>query len=426
MKIVLVNHTFQIPRFYKRWRMLAQQHPDLDVTLVTLKNYNWDIKGSMIFGTDTTLEGENIEESNFRIKCVSHETHKYRSWTSKEMVKVIRELQPDIVYHIGTHRQDSALQCIRTVKKYLRPESKAIIFSMRGPTMDVKYPQKRKSESIFHWGLRIANYLFLKKKLHYLNKYADAILCHYPIAVDCFRKEGFTKQIYMSTQVGFDPDIYHPDEMSRKRIREKYNFGDAFIFGAACRFIPDKGLFEIVNALPQEGNWKCLLMGKGTDEFTAALKQLIHARNLDDKVILTGYIDWKEIADYWNAIDCALHVPRTTETWQETFSLAVVQAMASGKAVIGNDSGSIPYQIGPDGILVHEGDEKELQNKIIWAITHPDEIKVIGKRMYNYAVNNFSIQHLNDQFYDIINDVYNGTYNKDLVDMVTYRTYNYN
>lgn len=84
MKIVLVNHTFQIPRFYKRWQMLAAQHPDLDVTLITLKSYEWDIKGSMIFGSDMIIEGKDIEEGNFRIISVSCETHKYRSWTSKE------------------------------------------------------------------------------------------------------------------------------------------------------------------------------------------------------------------------------------------------------------------------------------------------------------------------------------------------------
>ncbi len=421
MKIVLINHTFQIPRFYKRWKLLASQHPDLDVTLITLKSYEWDIKESMIFGSDTILEGENIDDGNFRIIAVSSEKHKYRSWTSKEMVDVIRKIQPDIVYHIGTHKQDSALQCIRTVRKYLSPKSKAIVFSMRGPTMNVVYPKKRKTESFFYWCLRFVNYQLLKKNLNYLNKNADAILCHYPDALDCFQKEGFYKPIYMSTQVGVDPDVYHPDENARERIREKYNLGDACVFGAACRFIPDKGLFEIVKALPKDGNWKCLLMGRGSEEFTNELKQLIHERNLDDKIILTGYVDWKDIAGYWNAIDCAIHVPRTTEIWQETFSLAVIQAMASGKPVIGNDSGSVPYQMGPDGILVPEGDIKSLHDKMMWVIGNPDKAKAIGLNMYNYAVNNFSIQHLNDQFYDIIHDVYNGTYDERLVDMVKYR-----
>lgn len=420
MKIVLVNHTFQIPRFYKRWQMLAAQHPDLDVTLITLKSYEWDIKGSMIFGSDMIIEGKDIEEGNFRIISVSCETHKYRSWTSKEMVEVIKKIKPDIVYHIGTHKQDSALQCIHAVRKYLGPKSKAIIFSMRGPAMNISYPVRRKTESVFYWWLRIFNYWQLKKKLRYLNNNADAVICHYPDAVRCFREEGFTKQIYMSTQVGVDPDIYHPDEAARKKVREKYNLGDAFVFGTACRFIPDKGLQEIIKALPSDGNWKCLLMGKGSEDYTNALKRLIHDRGLDGKIILTGYVDWKEIADYWNAIDCAVHVPRTTDIWQETFSLAVIQAMASGKPVIGNDSGSVPYQMGPNGILVHEGDIQDLHDKMEWVIAYPDKAKNIGDKMYDYAVNSFSIQHLNDQFYDIINDVYNGTYDKNLIDMVTY------
>ncbi len=421
MKIVLINHTFQIPRFYKRWKMLADEHPDLDVTLITLKSYGWDIKASMIFGSDTVLEGNNFEEGNFRIIAVSSENHKFRSWTSKEMVTVIRNLQPDIVYHIGTHKQDSALQSIHIVRKYLGPESKAMIFSMRGPTMNLQYPKKRKDESFAYRLLRIVNYWMLKKKIDYINRNADAILCHYPEAINCFRKEGFEKQIYMSTQVGVDPDVYYINECGRAKIRTKYNLGDSFVFGCACRFIPDKGLFEIIDALPQEGNWKCLLMGKGEDDFTNAVKERIRSRKLDDKVILTGYVEWNNIADYWNAIDCAVHVPRTTEIWQETFSLAVVQAMACGKPVIGNDSGSVPYQIGPDGILVPEGDVTALHDKMLWVMENPDKASEVGLRMRDYAVGSFSIQHLNDQFYDILYDVYNGTYNNKLVDMVLYR-----
>lgn len=417
-KIVLINHTFQIPRFYRRWQLFAEEHSDMDVTLLTPFSYNWDTAGSMIFGSDTKVVGQAVEEGSFRIIPIKTRSHKYIGWTSDDMVQYIKDNQPDFVYHLGIHNQISLLQCIRAVRKYV-PNGKVVAFSMRGPALSLRL--KKTKTTVAKWIARRVIYCLEWNKLKYFNKYCDAVVCHYPEAVDCFRREGFTKSIYMSTQVGVNPECYHPDLVQRDEIRNKFNLGDSFVFGAAARFIPSKGLFEIVDALPKVGNWKCLFMGKGTDEFTALLKARIADRGLQNKIILTGYVEWDEIAKFWNSIDCAIHVPQTTPEWEETFSLAVVQAMATAKPVIGNTSGSVPYQIGPHGIVVPEGDLKGLSAAMQRMADNPEEAKSIGAKMYDYAINNFSIQHLNDHFYDIVKDVVNGTYSENLVDMTEYR-----
>ena len=260
-------------------------------------------------------------------------------------------------------------------------------------------------------------YMLSYPRLKYVNKHVDAFFCHYPDALQSFKEEGFKKPIYMQTQVGFNKEWFHPDEEARKEIRDKYNLGDAFVFGSATRFTWDKGLDDIIAALPEEGNWKYLMMGSGNKEDEERLKAAIKARHLEDKVIMTGFVDWYDMTKYWNAIDCALHVPRSTYNWVETFSLSVVQAMASGKPIIGSDSGSVPYQIGPDGIIISEGDIDALRKNIIWAINNPEEAKKMGEKLMERTVNSFSIQHLNDLFYDTIIDIYNGVYDEKKIDM---------
>ena len=159
------------------------------------------------------------------------------------------------------------------------------------------------------------------------------------------------------------------------------------------------------------------MMGSGNEDEKVRLKKAISDRHLEDKVIMTGFVDWYEMTKYWNAIDCALHVPRSTYNWVETFSLSVVQAMASGKPIIGSDSGSVPYQIGPDGVIIKEGDVKTLNEKMLWMMSHPEEAKSMGERLMKRTVNSFSIQHLNDFFYATLLDVYNGVYDENKVDM---------
>ena len=214
-----------------------------------------------------------------------------------------------------------------------------------------------------------------------------------------------------------DTTVYKPMESERVQIREKYNLGDAFVFGSAIRLSADKGVFEILEALPPDGNYKFLLMGAGSDEDEHKIQNTIEKRGLSDKVVLTGFISNDEMYKYWNAVDCAIHVPRTTDNWVETFSLALVQAMATQICVIGNDSGSVPYQIGSDGIVVPEGDITSLRNAMIRVMNDNLFREQVAKKMRNRAENCFDIAHLTRCLYLVIKDLECGIVDSDHFDM---------
>ena len=182
-------------------------------------------------------------------------------------------------------------------------------------------------------------------------------------------------------------------------------------------------MYDIINALPKEGDWVYLMMGSGLENEERNLKELIKQRGLESKIIQPGFIPLKDMPKYWNAIDCMLHVPKKTLRWEETFSIALVQGMITGKPVIGSDSGSVPYQIGPDGIIVPEGDVHALHEKIEWILSHQDEAKTIGKKLQERTYNSFSIIHLDEMFYDtVMEDVLQDKYDEKKVDMANYKT----
>lgn len=416
-KIIIINHSFQINYFSRRWQLFAQQHPNVDVTLLAPTKYEWYVDEKYSYGKSTILEGKEREDGNFHTKLFRMENRKYLGWRSPDFKYLFFKIKPDIIYHIGTHNQDSLKQSIEIVRKYL-PETKVIAFSMRGPALNVKI-RKDKWNPVKWIGRRFF-YVYQKAHLAYINMHCKAFFCHYPDAVDCFRQEGYTGSIYMQTQVGVNTEWFHPDEVSRVEIRDKYNIGDAYVFGSATRFNLSKGLDDIVNALPLEGNWKYLMMGAGSEDDTARIQNLIKKRGLDDKIIMTGFVDWYDMAKYWNAIDCALHIPRTTERWEETFSLSIVQAMATGKPIIGNNSGSVPYQIGSDGLIISEGDIQAIHDKIEWVLSHEKKAQEIGKKMQYRADNCFSVQHLNDMFYETILDILQDKYDIAKIDMTNY------
>ena len=419
MKIVLINHTFQEERFYKRWKLLAEAHPDLDVTLLAPESYKWGGGAALTYGKSYVQEGKTVESDRFHIRLIRLERHRYSSWTSQDMVDAILEIKPDIVYHIGEHTQDSLMQLLDLKKSNKLPNTKFIAFSMRGHQHALRI---EKDSNPLVQLRKLVLYFVKKNKIKKLNKYCDAIFCHYPDGRDEFIREGYAGPIYMQTQVGVDIDVFHTSQEAREKIREKYGIGDAYLFGSASRFNASKGLSEIIAALPEEGNWKYLMMGHGRDDEVEKIKNEIAERGLQDKIILTGYINnWPDMAEHWNALDCAVHMPLTTPQWEETFSLALVQAMATGLPVVGSSSGSVPYQIGPDGIVLPEGDIEKMRETFTYLMNNAEEGKKIGAKMKERAVNCFDIRPLNNLFYDTIVDVKDGVFDENKTDMAAYK-----
>jgi len=417
MKIVLINHTFQINYFSRRWKLFADSYPDVEVYLLAPSKFKWYGKGYS-FGNDAVRETEEYDDGNIH-RRVYRVNERNWGWTSPDFRSLFKKIQPDIIYYLGFHTQLSLAQVIR-VKNRVVPNAKMMAFSMRGPYHDLHLYLK--GLSVIKKIKRTASYLISKRILSIVNNNCDAIFCHYPDALECFRKEGYKGPIYMQTQVGVNTEWFYADQNKRNEIREKYHLGDSYVFGSATRFTKDKGLFDIIKALPKEGDWKFLMMGSGNDAQEEEIKNAILQEGLQDKIILTGFIDWYDMAKYWNAVDCAVHVPRTTPTWVETFSLSVVQPMATHKPVIGNTSGSVPYQIGFDEMIVPEGDIDALHKKICYALSHQEEMKEMGEKMYERTIKSFSVSHLNKLFYDtLVEDVMTGKYDLNKVDMAKYQ-----
>jgi len=416
IKLVCINHSFQIGYFSRRWELLAEEHKDIDVTLFAPQKYEWYKNKEYNYGKSYTITSDDIDKGNFHKRTFRVQNHKRTGWTSPDFRCLLNEIHPDIVYFIGNHRMASLYQVIKIVKKDM-PDTKIIAFSMRGPVENLVFSFKGNNILMkLHRRLQFEKQRLL---LRYFNNNIDAVFCHYPDAVDCFKKEGYNGPIYMQTQVGVNTEWFHPDEDARKDIREKYNITpDTYVFGSATRFTTDKGIDDIVKALPLDGDWKYIMMGNGSEDDVDRLKSLVKERGLEDKVIMPGMIDWYEISKYWNAIDCAIHVPHTASHWVETFSLSAIQPQATMKPIIGDDSGSVPYQLGFDEMIVPEGDIKALNGKIQWVLNHKTEAIEIGKKMYDRTIRSFSVQSLNELFYrTLVEDVLQGRYDEGKFDM---------
>jgi glycosyltransferase involved in cell wall biosynthesis len=414
-KLLIISHVFWEKRAWKRWQLMTQLYSDIDVTLLAPRYWIHGQNKNYTFGKTSAQEGVAWEEDRFRVRLIDMRQSHFFDWLSFGLINEIRQSKPDMVYYIGNHLQYPLVETILATKLFA-PKAKITAFSMRG----LPHRFDDLSDS---WKVNIIH-KFDKLKWKIVKKNCDAIFCHYPHSRLLFLEEGFTKPVYIQTQIGVDSNIYQLDEAARKRVREKYKIGDSFVFGSATRFSADKGLFEILRALPPEGNWRYLMLGSGTEEEEHEIHLEILKLGIKDKVITPGFISWSEMPDYWSAMDCALHVPKTTTDWVETFSLALVQAMSSGLPVIGNNSGSVPYQLG-EGIIVPEGDVDALRDQMIRVMNNYDEARRIGALMRQRVLNCFDIVHLSHCFYSTMQDIVNGVFNPEKTDMADFSPRNW-
>jgi len=408
IKLLIISHVFWEKRAWKRWHLMTQLYSDIDVTLLAPRHWIHGGYKNYTFGKTSAQQGVACEEERFRVRLIDMRQSHYFDWLSFGLINEIRRSQPDMVYYIGSHLQYPLTETILATKLFA-PKAKIAAFSMRGLPNRFDNP----SDS---WKIRIIQQ-FDKLKWKIVKKYCDSIFCHYPHARHLFIEEGFTKPVYIQTQIGVDSDMYRFDEAARKKVREKFKIDDSFVFGSATRFSADKGLFDVLKALPKKGNWRYLLLGSGIKEEEHAIQSVISRLGLKDRIITPGFIDWREMPDYWSAMDCAIHVPRTTANWVETFSLALVQAMSRGLPVIGNTSGSVPYQLGEDGIVIPEGDIDALREQMLRMMNNHDKARRIGALMRQRALQCFDIVHLSHCFYSTMIDIVNGVFNPEKIDM---------
>ena len=409
-KLLIISQVFWQKHTWNRWELLTDLYPDIDITLLAPKIWT-DLDGkNYTFGNAIIGRGEAYEKERFRVRLIDMRKIYYFDWLSFNIFNEIRKCQPDLVYYIGHEMQDPLIETI-FASKLFAPNAKIAAFSMRGRSYKINYGKSWKQAIIKNHN---------KLKWNIIKKYCDALFCHYPDARRTFREDSYTRPIYIQTQIGVNSSVFIRNEIARRSIRDKYKLGDNFVFGSATRFTADKGVFEVIKALPSRGNWRYLMLGAGNKDEEDAIRSEIVKLGLHDKVITPGFINPTEMPDYLSAMDCAIHVPRTTPQWVETFSLALVQAMSSGLPVIGNTSGSVPYQLGKEGIIVPEGDIDELRAKMIHLIDNPDEARSIGLKMRERVIRCFDITHLAHCFHSTMIDIIAGSYNPNKVDMAEF------
>lgn len=204
------------------------------------------------------------------------------------------------------------------------------------------------------------------------------------ITVSNFTKEKITFKVpELKNKIFILPNSINGEEFKIQdkplNLLQKYNLTDEKIILTISRLLKSegyKGYDKIIEALPKIikviPNLKYFLVGSGDD--MSRIKKLVNDLNLNNYVIMPGFVSDNDLVDYYNLADVFVMPSKG-----EGFGIVFIEALACGKPVIaGNIDGSKDAILdGELGILVNPDNINEISGAIVKVLKREVQSKLL-------------------------------------------------
>lgn len=212
-----------------------------------------------------------------------------------------------------------------------------------------------------------------EKMRAYTLQNADYAVARSEEAGQVLRAKGYRGQLEVVSNA-VDADLFRP--LDREACRQELGVA-GFVVGYVGRLVEEKGLMDMVEALPHcPADVNLVFVGNGV--FQASLEQRAKALGIAARVKFMGARPAETLPSVMNALDVLMLPSRTMPTWKEQFGRVLIEAHACGIPVIGSDSGAIPDVVGEGGLIVPERQPHALAEAVCRLHAHPAECVAMG------------------------------------------------
>lgn len=164
------------------------------------------------------------------------------------------------------------------------------------------------------------------------------------------------------------------------------------------RLLSEKGVLDILRLAEEFKDIKFTFAGSGD------LSSRIKNCGLSN-VEYTGFVDnKKELSKIYRQADIFISNSYATKNWEELFGIVIIEAMASGLAVIATDCVG-PKEIiqnGENGFLIHQNDYNDLRNKFSELIKSKNLIKKFSDNGRKTAEERYDVKIISEKWLDLL------------------------
>jgi glycosyltransferase involved in cell wall biosynthesis len=165
---------------------------------------------------------------------------------------------------------------------------------------------------------------------------------------------------------------------------------EAVLLGTVANLFPRKGYEVMLRALPAivraVPTVHYVIVGSDDHDYADRLKKLAQELKIADRVHIVGFQD--PVQPFLAALDLYVH-----PALMEGFGIAVVEAMAMGKAVVATTTGGLPEVVaqGETGLLVPPGDVESLAAAVVSLLEDKVRREQMGRNGKARAQDRFSL-----------------------------------
>lgn len=157
-----------------------------------------------------------------------------------------------------------------------------------------------------------------------------------------------------------------------------------------------KGISYIIKAMPtvakKHPDWKYAIVGAGQSK--PMLEKLVKELSLEKNVFFFGGLPNKDIPSVYSAAEIVAH----SFAFKATTSIALMESMAAGKAIVATASGEVAPTVGDTALLPKQKDSTSIALALNKLIENPALRKELGKKAQKRAIKHFSITSVVIQF----------------------------
>jgi glycosyltransferase involved in cell wall biosynthesis len=193
-------------------------------------------------------------------------------------------------------------------------------------------------------------------------------------ALEVLRSKGYSGPAE-TVPNAVDAALFRP--LDRAECRKKLEIS-GFVVGYFGRLVEEKGLMDLVDALPFcPPETRLLFVGSGP--LQGAIEARARELGKTDRLWILPARPLEELPHLMNALDVLVLPSRTTARWKEQFGRVIIEAHACRIPVIGSDSGAIPDVVGRGGLIVPERNPRALAAAIAELANRPEVPAELGR-----------------------------------------------
>ena len=380
MRILVASHTYIVDINREKFKILANLEPNIEVTVVVPQR--WKPGGVQ----NKLIETQFYQEGSFKVVPISNYSQNNQGLLTfgTDLIKVLQESKPQII-QVEQGSKSLAYAQLILLNKLLQLKAKNLFFTWWNLPYELKWPISVLENCNLH--------------------YTDGVIAGNLDGSKILRQRGYQGAVKVMPQLGVDETLFYrtgknPDLSRRFGIKPT-----DFVVGFVGRFVEEKGLLTLAEALTglKKCSWKWLLVGQG--KLRSQIAEKCIQWGISDRIIWVESVSHEEIPPYINLMNCLVLPSQTsykfktltTAGWKEQFGHVLIEAMACKIPVIGSDCGEIPHVIGDAGLIFPEGNAEKLRDCLQQLMERPELVADLGDRGYHRVAVNYTNQALAEQ-----------------------------